>query len=89
MSILFLRERVLYNIETRLLNQNQHILKASTIRHSDMQALPVVISKGKEFICFSLDSFSMKEAIKQRNLQVHQTKPDSTDIPEKLVGGNK
>ena len=54
-----------------------------------MQALPVVISKGKEFICFSLDSFSMKEAIKQRNLQVHQTKPDSTDIPEKLVGGNK
>ena len=28
----------------------------------------------------------IQEAIKQRNLWVHQTKPDSIDVPEELVG---
>lgn len=38
-------------------NQNLYVLKASTIRHSDIQALPVIMAKTMKFINLSFYSF--------------------------------
>ena len=41
-------------MEIRNKNQNLYVLKASTIGHSDIQDLPVNLSKKTDFIKFSV-----------------------------------